>query len=227
MSVLLTRPHDLAVVSQQNLLKLGVQSLIVPAIEIKYPDIQIVDNNYDAIAITSQHAAVAVERNAWMKNIQAFAVGEKTKESLVRIGLNNVVSSNGDALDLEETIAQSIKPPSKILYLAGDNVSYNLDGNLQAKGYDVYKAIVYEAIARSSLSSDEIDDINSFVITILFYSSRTADIFCKLMSKYQIDLSNKIAICISESCAKYVAALNWREIRIADHPNEKEIFKLL
>jgi uroporphyrinogen-III synthase len=227
MSILLTRPHDLAVASQQNLLKLGAQSLIIPAIEIKYPDIQITDNNYDVIAITSQHAAVAIQRNAWMKNIQAFAVGEKTKESLMRIGLNNVISSNGDALDLEEAIVQNVKNPSKILYLAGDTVAYNLDGNLKAKGYDVYKAVVYEAIARSSLSQDEIDDINSFVITILFYSSRTADIFCKLMSKYQIDLSNKVAVCISESCAQYVAALNWREIRVADHPNEKEIFKLL
>jgi uroporphyrinogen-III synthase len=227
MTILFTRPHALSILSQQKLLKLDMESVVIPLINIKNLNVAIADDHYDIVIFTSQHAVHVVLQNLWIKAKKIFTVGDKTKEMLLHNECQNVVSSNGDVFDLESMITKSIATSSKLLYLSGDHISHDLDESLKIKGYDITKKIVYEAQGLDSLTNAQIKQINSSISTILFYSPRTAEIFAKLALKYELNLNDKTAICISKNCSASISKISWREIKNASHPTEKEMFKLL
>ncbi|WP_323732673.1 uroporphyrinogen-III synthase [Candidatus Bandiella euplotis] len=205
---------------------LGKNSVIIPLIKVQNIDIQVMDDNYDVVILTSQNAVHAVEKSSWIKRKPIFVVGNKTKEKLLQIGCGCVMSSNGTARNLEETIVNNVSNTLRILYLSGDYTSYDLDIKLKSRGYDVTKKTAYRANAVQSLSKQEIGVMNTSD-TILFYSPRTASVFTKLAWQYSLRGNDKVAICISNNCASLISELVWKEIRIANRPNEKAMFALL
>ena len=55
MSILITRPYNIGINSQNKISKLGKKSLLIPLIKIKYLNIEISDSNYDYIVVNYNH----------------------------------------------------------------------------------------------------------------------------------------------------------------------------
>lgn len=225
MTILLTRPYALSINSKHRLLMLGKNSVIIPLIKVQNIDIQVMDDNYDVVILTSQNAVHAVEKSSWIKRKPIFVVGNKTKEKLLQIGCGCVMSSNGTARNLEETIVNNVSNTLRILYLSGDYTSYDLDIKLKSRGMMLQKNCVSSECCSISFKTG--NWCNEHIRYNSFYSPRTASVFTKLAWQYSLRGNDKVAICISNNCASLISELVWKEIRIANRPNEKAMFALL
>lgn len=227
MSILITRPYNLAINSQVMISKLGKKSVILPFIKIKYLDVKIEDNTYDYIILTSQNAIAAFENNLWMKDKSILVVGEKTKELLLKKNCKKILFSEENVGDLIDKICEKAPISSNILYACGDHLSYDLESSLKSKAYNITSKVIYNSDAVIELAKNEISQINDVVEIVMFYSPRTAKIFTDLALKYNLYTRNKVAICISDRCVDSVAKLKWKEIKVSSAANETKMLELI
>ena len=228
MTILLTRPYNLALNSRNKIKSLGIESIIMPLIKINYLNKNIIDNGYEYIIVTSQNAVLSFKKNSWMQDRAILTVGNATKKLLLNLDCKNITLCERDVSSLINLICKKVDIASNILYVCGDHLSCDLDKELKNHGYtNVVSQIVYESQAINSLTENQVININKDVETIMFYSSRTAKIFFNLFQKHNFSMNNKIAICISKNCAGYISCLKWKDIKIADYPSENSMMELL
>jgi uroporphyrinogen-III synthase len=228
MKILLTRPYNLALNSRDKIVNLGKNPDIIPLIKIKYLNEDIIDDDFQYIILTSQNSALLFQANAWMKEKVILTVGEATKNLLMQLSCKNILLCEKDVSSLINAICRTIDKNSNILYICGDHLSCDLKEELKYYGYDnINSQVIYKSEAVKSLTKDQITIINQDVSIIMFYSSRTAEIFFNLSQKYKFFIDNKIAICISEKCAQHISHLKWKDIKIANYPNEDNMMELL
>lgn len=220
--ILITRPQEEALRTQQRLELAGYKCKIFPLLEIIIKENIIKDchwKEFDYILITSQNAIKALAAAKARFQTPILVVGQKTAGILTQEGFN-IVGVFATTEDLKEFVIKGLKRDLKLLYLAGDVTVQPLSEQLQNIGFNIIKKIIYESKEVNILPSYVIQDIK----IILFYSPRTAQIFAKLC---HLDLSTITAICISDNVAKKITKLNFGAIKIAPHPNENAIFSLL
>ena len=228
MTVLLTRPYNLALDSRNKIKSLGKKSIIMPLIKINYLNKKIFDNNFKYIIVTSQNAVLSFKTNSWMRDKAILTVGNATKNLLLNLDCKNLILCERDVSSLINLIYERVDIASNILYVCGDHLSCNLDEELKNYGYtSVVSQIVYESQAINSLTENQVIKINKDVETIMFYSPRTAKIFFNLFQKHKFSMDNKIAICISKKCAEYISCLKWKDTKIANYPSENSMMELL
>lgn len=227
MNILITRPYNLGINSHSRISKLGKKSIIIPFIKIKYHDVEIEDNHYDYIILTSQNAIATFENNPWMKDKSTLVVGEKTKKLLLKKNCKTILLNEENVGDLIDKICEKVPIPSNILYICGDHLSYDLESSLKSKAYNITSKVVYNSDAIIELAKNEVNQINEVVEIVMFYSPKTAKVFTDLALKYNLYTINKIAICISDRCISSVAKLKWREIRVSSAPNETKMLELI
>jgi uroporphyrinogen-III synthase len=227
MSILITRPYNIGINSQNKISKLGKKSLLIPLIKIKYLNIEISDSNYDYIVVTSQNAIATFRNNLWMKDKYILVVGGKTKDLLLQKSCKKILLCEENVSDLINNMYTKISSVSNILYICGDHLSYDLEGSLKSNSYNITSKVVYASDAITELSKNEIAQINEVVEIVMLYSPRTAKIFVDLALKYNLYTSNKIAICISNKCANNIAKLQWMGVKVASSPNEIKMLKLI
>jgi uroporphyrinogen-III synthase len=227
MSILITRPYNIGINSQNKISKLGKKSLLIPLIKIKYLDIEISDSNYDYIVVTSQNAIATFRNNLWMKDKYILVVGGKTKDLLLQKNCKKILLCEENVSDLINNMYTKISSVSNILYICGDHLSYDLEGSLKSNSYNITSKVVYTSDAITELSKNEIAQINEVVEVVMFYSPRTAKIFANLALKYNLYTRNKIAICISNKCANNIVNLQWMGVKIASSPNEIKMLELI
>jgi len=227
MSILITRPYNIGINSQNKISKLGKKSLLIPLIKIKYLNIEISDSNYDYIVVTSQNAIATFRNNLWMKDKCILVVGGKTKDLLLQKNCKKILLCEENVSDLINNMYTKISSVSNILYICGDHLSYDLEGSLKSNSYNITSKVVYTSDAITELSKNEIAQINEVVEIVMFYSPRTAKIFVDLALKYNLYTRNKIAICISNKCANNIVKLQWMGVKIASSPNEIKMLELI
>jgi uroporphyrinogen-III synthase len=227
MSILITRPYNIGINSQNKISKLGKKSLLIPLIRIKYLNIEISDSNYDYIVVTSQNAIATFRNNLWMKDKYILVVGGATKELLLQENYKKILICEENVSGLIDNIYKKISIASNILYICGDHLSYDLEGSLKSNSYNITSKVVYTSDAITELSKNEIAQINEVVEIVMLYSPRTAKIFVDLALKYNLYTRNKIAICISNKCANNIVKLQWMGVKIASSPNEIKMLELI
>ena len=226
-SVLITRPYKLAINSQIKIKALGINSIIIPMIKIRYCNVKIYNDDYKYIILTSQNAVQSIDINPWIRKKTIIVVGNKTKENLLEKNCTDILFCQHNARLLIKLIEKRIDRFSKILYLCGNHLAYDLVQTLAEKKYKIFSRIVYQSLALMSLVDIQIYKIYKLINIILFYSPRTAEIFAHLCQKYHLPMKHKIAICISARCATKILDLNWKEIKIASQSNEDNMLNLL
>jgi len=227
MSILITRPYNIGINSQNKISKLGKKSLLIPLIRIKYLNIEISDSNYDYIVVTSQNAIATFRNNLWMKDKCILVVGGKTRDLLLQKNCKKILLCEENVSDLINNMYTKISSVSNILYICGDHLSYDLEGSLKSNSYNITSKVVYTSDAITELSKNEIAQINEVVEIVMLYSPRTAKIFVDLALKYNLYTRNKIAICISNKCANNIVKLQWMGVKIASSPNEIKMLELI
>ena len=77
-----------------------------------------------------------------------FAVGDISAKAARDMGFADVASAGGNVNDLAKLVAARLKPPARLLYLAGEERSGDLAGALRAKNFDVDLVVVYRVVSR-------------------------------------------------------------------------------
>ena len=233
MRLLLTRPEPDAQRTAAALRAQGHDVVAAPLLRIApVTDAQIGDGPWAAILITSANAADAIAAHARVTPLRAlpvFAVGQRSAEAVAAAGFADVTSADGNVTDLARLVATRMQPAAPLLYLAGEDRSGDLAGNLRAHGFAVETIIVYRAVAATGLLPVAAEALSSGIDGVLHFSRRSAEAYVNAARAAGM-LANALKpvhFCLSAQVAEPLAQAGTADIRVAERPSEAALLALI
>jgi uroporphyrinogen-III synthase len=231
--LLLTRPEPDAQRTAAALRAQGHDVVAAPLLRIApVTDAQIGDGPWAAILITSANAADAIAAHARVTPLRAlpvFAVGQRSAEAVAAAGFADVTSADGNVTDLARLVATRMQPAAPLLYLAGEDRSGDLAGNLRAHGFAVETIIVYRAVAATGLLPVAAEALSSGIDGVLHFSRRSAEAYVNAARAAGM-LANALKpvhFCLSAQVAEPLAQAGTADIRVAERPSEAALLALI
>jgi uroporphyrinogen-III synthase len=231
--VLVTRPEPDGERTAVRLRARGCDVLLAPLLRIEPVAVDLGNGPWGAIAVTSASAIRAVAGNARLKELLAlpvFAVGGRTAEAARAAGFANVVSADGNKDDLVRVIAERHRGGAAVLYLAGEDRSGDLVGDLAAVGVPARMRTVYRAVAVAALPDDVRRALSEgWLYGVLHFSQRSAAIYVDRANAAGI-LDKALApahLCLSPAVAQPLISAGANDIRIAVRPEEAAVIDLV
>jgi len=182
-----------------------------------------------AILIASANAIPALP--AQFYQIPLLAVGAATAARARAAGFSVVHSAEGDAAALAALAAARCWPAAgPLLLVTGRDQGKDLTAALRAKGFRVLRRIVYTTVPARALPREAITALRAGEINAaLFFSAATAHIFVRLATNAGLarHLTSVDAISIGAPAAVALKALPWRQIRVAQRPNQDAMLAML
>jgi uroporphyrinogen-III synthase len=224
--LLLTRPEPDARRTAAALRARGHAVVIAPLMHIEaIADTPVGNGPWGAILITSANAAQAIAahgRHRELCAVPVFAVGTRSTQAMRMAGFADVTSADGDVNDLADLIAARIKPGAPLLYLAGGDRAGDLAADLQTRGFRVHTAVVYRAVAASTLPATVAEALAGDIDGVLHFSRRSAQAYVDAAANAGLlAIALKPAhYCLSAQVAEPLAAAGAAIIRIAPEPAE-------
>lgn len=227
--ILITRAEPGASETQQRIEALGLQAVKTPVLTIQpradepLPGPQ----SLSGLVFTSANGVRAfVERSA-DRNLAAWCVGPATANAARDAGFGMVHESAGNAVDLADFIARRSAPaPAPLLHVANHAAKGDLKQTLEAHGFRVTFAPLYEMRVADALSGPAVQVLRAVEPAIvLIHSAKGGEAFVRLCE--DVRLHSLIAVAISENAAQPLMALSLGETRIATQPNEDGLFDAL
>jgi uroporphyrinogen-III synthase len=231
--LLLTRPEPDAQRTATALRAQGHDVIAAPLLRIEpAADAKIGEGPWAAILITSANAAYAIVAHASvtpLRELPVFAVGRRSAEAMAAAGFADVTSANGDVSDLARLVAARMPPAAPLLYLAGEDRSGDLAGELRARSFAVEITIIYRAVAATGLPPAAADALASGIDGVLHFSRRSAEAYVDAARAAGL-LANALKpvhFCLSAQIAEPLAQARAADIRIAERPNEAVLIALI
>ena len=191
---------------------------------ITIPDINFKD--FTAVIFTSSNAVQNLKNIRNINHLKCFCVGEETAEVAKKIGFLNIQVAGGNYIELRDLIFKSCdKAKEKFIYVRGEFISNDLEGDFKKEGYNLKSATNYTAEPNLNIDRQLIEDLKNKLVDVIFvYSKRTADQLLKIILNHKIanDLDNCSLNCISINVANTLKRLNWKKIKIFS-PGEEEL----
>ena len=226
MNILITRPLIDAEDLMGKFFSLGHKIIHIPTLKISSAKAEPIDvNQYNAFIFTSANAIRNLKVINQDKSKLCFCVGAITEKIARMSGYNNTVSAGGTVNALKNLIISSnqINKKSKIAYFCGDNVSYELDFELEREGIKTNKIINYTSEKITDLNEENKKIIFSHPPDIIFvYSARSAVSFIEIVKKYSLYplMTGSKVMCISKKVADIFTINNWKIIKIFNPGDE-------
>jgi uroporphyrinogen-III synthase len=182
-----------------------------------------------AILFTSANGVRAFAEATSRRDFRAFAVGDATAAAARNAGFADVTSADGTVDDLAKLVIGRLKPRNGAVFHAAASVTAgDLQGLLEAAGFSVRRAALYEAVeaerlsvaTRQAIAQHEID-------AALFFSPRNAATFVRLATGLEEGCKHMVAIALSSAVAEKLAPLSWRRVAVASAPNESALLAAL
>ena len=226
MHILFTRPledcHEMILKFQ----KLGHNISHLPLISIeglKYRSLNYSD--FKGIIFTSSNAIKFLDIKNIDKNIICFCVGSATEKKARSSGFQNVFAADGNVDNLKELILLNFNHlEGKLLYVSGEIVSSNLDGELHSDGYNIDRVINYRANPIEKYDQNFIENLKLKIPEIVYiYSLNSAINFLKVIKDYQLETSwmETNLMCIGEKTSSVLNEIKWKKIFLFN-PGEEE-----
>lgn len=230
MRVLVTRPAPDGERTAAALRAKGFEVMLAPLLQMQTIDADLVGGPWHALAFTSVNAARALAAHPQLPSllaIPAYAVGGRTADAIYELGFENVISADGDAGDLARLIRTHLRGGARLLYLAGEDRSGDLAGNLTGGGIKVSTAVIYRVCAAPALPADAREALRAGRIdAIVHFSRRSACIFLDCaagMTDQALALSH---YCLSRQVAEPLTAAGATKVRIAPRPTEGHLLAM-
>jgi uroporphyrinogen-III synthase len=239
LAVLVTRPQPDDEATAAGLRAKGLSVLQAPMLRFEpvafHDD---TDASYGAVIVTSANALRGIEPHIAghrLLKLPLFAVGEHTASAARRAGFTQVISANGDATSLRESVlagvkAKALKKASTLLYLAGADLARDLAGELGERGFTVVTHTTYRMVPVPSLPREISDAFAANRIeAVLHYSRRSARAFLDATRAAGVEIS-ALAIpqcCISDAVASVVRDAGASHVMVARIPDENALFEVL
>ena len=231
MKILLTRPINDSIITSRTLSKIGIETLIVPFLEISranYQEFKISKSDY--IMFTSKNAANFFKFEKQFKNNLVFSVGSETKNILQEKGFKNIINADENLEKLLILTKKQLKKGDVIIHPTYESSNLKLRNFFLSIGckYFAIKCYSSKMICRNS------DKLILFMKNtkkgmIAFYSPLTARCFVNQIQKMNLIkyCNDKSFVVISEKVKEEVNKLGKLSIYVARKPNQKEMIELM
>ena len=232
MHLIITRPRPESDVLGKRLADMGHGCLIEPMLTITpLPHATLDLTDAAALLLTSANGVRALCAHTSRRDLSVLAVGEATAAAARDAGFGDVAAGGGDVTSLAALVRQRYAPDrGALVHVAGSAVAGDLAGDLGRDGYEVRRAVLYQAKAAAELSATCRAALQGGEIGgILFFSARSAATFVKLLQQ-----DNLVDICrdvdlfgLSCAVAHAAAAVPWKSQKIAAMPRQDALLALL
>jgi uroporphyrinogen-III synthase len=196
---------------------LNIKPIIIPDINFK---------DFTAVIFTSSNAVQNLKNIKNISHLKCFCVGEETAVVAKKIGFLNIQVAGGNYIELRDLIFKSCdKAKEKFIYVRGEFISNDLEGDFKKEGYNLKSATNYTTEPNLNIDRQLIEDLKNKLVDVIFvYSKRAADQLLKIILNHKIanDLDNCSLNCISINVANTLKRLNWKKIKIFS-PGEEEL----
>lgn len=226
MRIVVTRPQADADRTAVALESLGHEVLVAPLMRIE-PIAADLAGTWSAIVITSANALQAAAAPEF-KNLPVFAIGARSAEAARQEGFATVNAADGEMKDLVQLIAaRSAGSKTPLLYLAGEDRSGDLVGELGRHGIRAELKVVYQAVAEpfppvlaAALEAGDVD-------AVLHFSRRSAELFVDGATASGVagPAEDVRHLCLSAQVAEPLAGAS--RIAVAARPEEAALIALL
>ncbi len=225
MKALVTRPREDARAIAEALRERHIEVLVEPLLDIViHRGIALPQTGVQGFLATSANGVRALAANDRRRDLPLWAVGEATAQKARALGFAAVESAGGDVDSLADLVIAKADPQAGgLVHAAGSVQAGDLAGRLGAAGFQVERAVLYEARSVDSLSSSLLAALDAGELGMaLFFSPRTAATFVKLAiaAGRQGDCSKIDAYALSRAVAERLNLLAWRSVRCASHPDQ-------
>jgi len=232
MRMLVTRPEPDAQATCERLAALDIAAEIAPLMTRQtLPAHLPPPEGFAAIALTSSNALRALSdlgATAGLQDKPVFAVGDRTAHEARQLGFSQVSAADGTLESLATTIALA-RLDGPVFYPAGKHLSGDLAHALAPHGLMVVTVPVYEMVAETSLPPQIAGQLTAGSFdAVLFYSRRTAEIFCTLAAPVTAEAVRRQlpVICLSENVATPLIEKHFSRVLLADHPSEEAMMSI-
>jgi uroporphyrinogen-III synthase len=231
--ILLTRPQPDATRTATALRSRGHEPIIAPlfAIEI-LAEADLSAGPWTAFVVTSANALSGLGRHAHrdeVRSVPVFTVGERTAQATRDLGFATVTSANGNVSDLANVIAARLKPPARLLYLAGEDRAGDLASTLRAQNFVVDMVVVYRAVVAQTLPLQAAAALTDGIDGALHFSRRGAETYVNAARGAGVLASalKPAHFCLSAQVAEPLVAAGAADIRVAPRPAEGALLDLI
>ncbi len=232
MRLLVTRPEPDAQHTAAALRACGHETIVASLLSIEVAfDADLGPGPWSAVLITSANAVHAVSGHARFGELQAapvFAVGRRSADAARTAGFADVTSADGGVTDLARLVRARVAASARVLYLAGEERSGDLAGDLaefETRTVAIYRAVGAASLPRTAHEALTAGDIGG----VLHYSRRSAEIYVNAARTAGL-LSRALApshYCLSAQVAEPLAAAGAKDIRVAARPDEASLIALI
>jgi uroporphyrinogen-III synthase len=232
MRLLVTRPRDDSEALAAILRARGHTAIVAPVMEVRPlagPPLPLI--GVQGVLATSANGARAIAARTERRDVTLFAVGPQTAEAARKAGFARVVSADGDAAAMVEKVAATADPAAGTLFhAAGAETAGRVQQSLQARGFAVESAVLYEAVPVGSLATEAIEALRGANVDgVLLFSPRSARIFAALVKVAGLEAAcaKLDAFCISAATAVALGAFAFARIVVAGEPNQAAMLAIL
>ena len=226
MHILLTRPLEDCSDMILKFQSLGHKVSHLPLLKIdkmNYGEINFTD--YKGIIFTSANSLKFLDVKKINKKIICFCVGIATEKKARKLGFQNVIAADGNVENLKELILQNFdKKNGSLIYISGEIVSSDLDGQLKEEGYNINRIINYCSSHIEKFDKKFIDELRLQIPDIVYiYSQNSASSFLNFIKIYQLEnlWMNTNLMCIGEKTSTILNEIKWKKIFLFN-PGEEE-----
>jgi uroporphyrinogen-III synthase len=228
--VLVTRPEPGAGETAARLVEMGFRPLVAPMLRVRVMAAEMpAAGGLQAVLVTSGNALAGLP--AALFGVRLLTVGAATAARARGLGFTDVHSADGDAADLA-VLARDCCDVGRgpVLLAHGAGHGDTLAEALAADGFEVRRATVYEAHAVDRVPAGAAAAWCGDVIgAALFFSAETARAFVGLIEAagWRAGARGVVAGAIGAAAAAALAPLPWRQVRVADRPDQEAMLALL
>jgi uroporphyrinogen-III synthase len=219
MRALVTRPLADAGPLAEALAARGFEVMVEPMLDIvPLEGVVLSFEGVQGILATSANGIRALAANTERRDLPIWAVGPATAAAARQLGFSRVDEGHGDVVALADlVIAYADREAGALLHVAGSHLAGDLSARLEAQGFNVRRAVLYEARAAQVLSAELRDRLAARQIDIaLFFSPRTAKTFVTLVTEAGLGgVCRSISVfALSPAVARELDSLVWRSMWI-------------
>jgi uroporphyrinogen-III synthase len=232
MRLLITRPHQDAVAIAEVLRARGHVPIIAPLMDVQVregPEISLDD--VQAVLATSANGVRAISRRTPRRDVPIYTVGPQTAEAARSAGFKTVRNADGDSMMLVEFVTARADPAQgQLLHAAGAETAGRVRQALQAKGFTVETAVLYDAVPVAALPEKALTALKDRTLGgVLLFSPRSARTFATLTTEAKLGpaCERLDAYCISAATAAALTPLTFARLSVAGAPNQEAILALI
>ena len=220
---LVTRPEVDATALAKRLTKIGVKVIRAPIFDIHFlPAEPVKLTAMQAVVFTSGNGVRAFGEHGYATSMLAVAVGAATAELAAATGFTKVLNAGGNLKSLVKLLNARLSPADGALfYPAAADTAGELEGLLPE--FTICRRALYRAEPVTALPETVTANLKRLTHA-LFYSPRTAKLFCGLAAGLHLD--RVTALALSPAVASELRRLTWRAIRTAARPTTQSLLSL-